>query len=101
MEDADTIVKWDLVDGDVTVVELHFGRVNNFRSDEEEEKEETTTVFFPWSEIINSDKTQAYNGLDITTNKVTLHSRRKQFTQLLLLLLQLDHHGDISLGMCR
>ncbi|KAG8382888.1 hypothetical protein BUALT_Bualt05G0126100 [Buddleja alternifolia] len=31
--------------------------------------------FFPSSEIINSDKIQVYNGLDITTNKIPLHER--------------------------
>lgn len=32
--------------------------------------------FFPSSEIINSDKIQAYRGLDITTNKIPLHERK-------------------------
>ncbi|CAI9756063.1 unnamed protein product [Fraxinus pennsylvanica] len=31
--------------------------------------------FFTSSEIINSDKIQVYNGLDITTNKIPLHER--------------------------
>ncbi|KAJ4709931.1 Adenylate isopentenyltransferase [Melia azedarach] len=33
------------------------------------------TRFFP-SEIINTDKMQVYKGLDITTNKITLHERK-------------------------
>ncbi|XWS34980.1 hypothetical protein CRYUN_Cryun21dG0084400 [Craigia yunnanensis] len=31
---------------------------------------------FPHSQIINSDKMQLYNGLDITTNKIPLHERK-------------------------
>ncbi|XWS22495.1 hypothetical protein CRYUN_Cryun29cG0040200 [Craigia yunnanensis] len=31
---------------------------------------------FPHSQIINSDKIQLYNGLDITTNKIPLHERK-------------------------
>ncbi|OIW06938.1 hypothetical protein TanjilG_18326 [Lupinus angustifolius] len=34
------------------------------------------TLFFPFSEILNSDKMQVYSGLDITTNKIPLHQRR-------------------------
>lgn len=34
------------------------------------------TRFFPDSEIINSDKIQVYRGLDITTNKISMHDRR-------------------------
>ncbi|CAI9096185.1 OLC1v1032270C1 [Oldenlandia corymbosa var. corymbosa] len=34
------------------------------------------TRFFPNSEIINSDKIQVYRGLDITTNKISMHDRR-------------------------
>ncbi|XP_031256236.1 adenylate isopentenyltransferase-like [Pistacia vera] len=33
------------------------------------------TRYFP-SEIINSDKMQVYKGLDITTNKISLHERQ-------------------------
>lgn len=32
--------------------------------------------FFPFSEIINSDKIQVYRGLDITTNKIPFPDRR-------------------------
>ncbi|CAL0320798.1 unnamed protein product [Lupinus luteus] len=35
-----------------------------------------STLFFPFSEILNSDKMQVYSGLDITTNKIPLHQRR-------------------------
>ncbi|XVE84860.1 hypothetical protein DITRI_Ditri17bG0046300 [Diplodiscus trichospermus] len=31
---------------------------------------------FPHSQVINSDKMQIYNGLDITTNKIPLHERK-------------------------
>lgn len=34
------------------------------------------TRFFPNSEIMNSDKIQVYRGLDITTNKMSMHDRR-------------------------
>lgn len=34
------------------------------------------TRFFPNSEIINSDKIQVYRGLDIATNKISMHDRR-------------------------
>ncbi|KAJ8562994.1 hypothetical protein K7X08_031446 [Anisodus acutangulus] len=34
------------------------------------------TRFFPSSEIINSDKIQVYNGLNITTNKISMRERR-------------------------
>ncbi|KAK4373308.1 hypothetical protein RND71_008692 [Anisodus tanguticus] len=34
------------------------------------------TRFFPSSEIINSDKIQVYNGLNITTNKISMLERR-------------------------
>ncbi|KAK4371123.1 hypothetical protein RND71_010598 [Anisodus tanguticus] len=34
------------------------------------------TRFFPSSEIINSDKIQVYNGLNITTNKISMPERR-------------------------
>lgn len=37
---------------------------------------ELATRFFPNSEIINSDKIQVYQGLDITTNKISMHERR-------------------------
>ena len=33
------------------------------------------TLFFPSSEIINSDKMQVYKGLDITTNKIPVDER--------------------------
>lgn len=33
------------------------------------------TRFFPSSEVINSDKIQVYNGLDITTNKISMPER--------------------------
>ncbi|KAL8120856.1 adenylate isopentenyltransferase [Apium graveolens] len=33
------------------------------------------STFFKCSEIINSDKIQLYKGLDITTNKITLHEQ--------------------------
>lgn len=33
------------------------------------------STFFKLSEIINSDKIQLYKGLDITTNKITLHEQ--------------------------
>ncbi|KAL4347323.1 hypothetical protein GQ457_17G005860 [Hibiscus cannabinus] len=35
-----------------------------------------STTHFPHSQIINSDKMQLYNGLDITTNKIPLHERK-------------------------
>ncbi|GMI79829.1 isopentenyltransferase 1, Arabidopsis thaliana isopentenyltransferase 1 [Hibiscus trionum] len=35
-----------------------------------------STAHFPHSRIINSDKMQLYNGLDITTNKIPLHERK-------------------------
>lgn len=35
-----------------------------------------STGHFPHSEIINSDKIQLYNGLDITTNKIPLTERK-------------------------
>ncbi|KAL1807747.1 hypothetical protein ACET3Z_024737 [Daucus carota] len=34
------------------------------------------STFFKPSEIINSDKIQLYKGLDITTNKITLHQQQ-------------------------
>ncbi|CDP00631.1 unnamed protein product [Coffea canephora] len=34
------------------------------------------TRFFPNSEIVNSDKIQVYRGLDIATNKISMHDRR-------------------------
>ncbi|XVE92577.1 hypothetical protein REPUB_Repub01dG0110300 [Reevesia pubescens] len=34
------------------------------------------STHFPRSQIINSDKMQLYNGLDITTNKIPLHERK-------------------------
>ncbi|XP_055801535.1 adenylate isopentenyltransferase-like isoform X2 [Solanum dulcamara] len=33
------------------------------------------TRFFPSAEVINSDKIQVYNGLDITTNKISMPER--------------------------
>ncbi|XP_061360647.1 adenylate isopentenyltransferase-like [Gastrolobium bilobum] len=33
------------------------------------------TLFFPFFEIVNSDKMQVYNGLDITTNKIPIEER--------------------------
>ncbi|CAL0300297.1 unnamed protein product [Lupinus luteus] len=41
------------------------------------------TLFFPFSEILNSDKMQVYSGLDITTNKIPLHQRRGVIHHLL------------------
>ncbi|GMJ03303.1 isopentenyltransferase 1, Arabidopsis thaliana isopentenyltransferase 1 [Hibiscus trionum] len=35
-----------------------------------------STTHFPHARIINSDKMQLYNGLDITTNKIPLHERK-------------------------
>ncbi|XVE92581.1 hypothetical protein REPUB_Repub01dG0110700 [Reevesia pubescens] len=34
------------------------------------------STHFPRSQIINSDKMQLYNGLDIATNKIALHERK-------------------------
>ncbi|XP_071927787.1 adenylate isopentenyltransferase [Coffea arabica] len=34
------------------------------------------TRFFPNSEIVNSDKIQVYRGLDIATNKISMHDRK-------------------------
>ncbi|MED6215855.1 hypothetical protein PIB30_001994 [Stylosanthes scabra] len=45
------------------------------------------SLFFPFSELINSDKMQVYNGLEITTNKIPIHERNG-----------VPHHllGDVS-----
>ncbi|KAL1295904.1 hypothetical protein HN51_056722 [Arachis hypogaea] len=45
------------------------------------------SLSFPFSELINSDKMQVYNGLEITTNKIPIHERKG-----------VPHHllGDVS-----
>lgn len=52
--------------------------------------------FFPSSEIINSDKIQAYRGLDITTNKIPLPDRRNIRHHLLGHFSPSDSHPEFT-----
>ncbi|XP_041997309.1 adenylate isopentenyltransferase-like [Salvia splendens] len=52
--------------------------------------------FFPSSEIINSDKIQAYRGLDITTNKIPLSDRRNIRHHLLGHFTPSDSHPEFT-----
>lgn len=52
--------------------------------------------FFPSSEIINSDKIQAYRGLDITTNKIPLPERRNVRHHLLGDFDSTDSHPEFT-----
>ncbi|KAL1553580.1 adenylate isopentenyltransferase-like [Salvia divinorum] len=52
--------------------------------------------FFPSSEIINSDKIQAYRGLDITTNKIPLADRRNIRHHLLGDFVPSDSHPEFT-----
>ncbi|KAL8470671.1 hypothetical protein ACS0TY_033293 [Phlomoides rotata] len=52
--------------------------------------------FFPSSEIINSDKIQAYRGLDITTNKIPLPERRNVRHHLLGHFDSTDSHPEFT-----
>ncbi|XP_075507057.1 adenylate isopentenyltransferase-like [Primulina tabacum] len=52
--------------------------------------------FFPDSEIINSDKIQVYNGLDITTNKIPLWERKNVHHHLLGEFESSDSHPEFT-----